>query len=98
MGTKKMVVSIVAAISVIFLLNVDVALAIFTDNGDGTVTDTATGLMWQKDTQGGQMDWDSAITYCENLSLAGHSDWYLPDLDELKSLIDTSIVFIKGSG
>jgi len=61
----------------------------FIDNGDGTVTDTSTGLMWQQATAG-SMDWQSALTYCENLSLAGHDDWRLPDRNELQSLVDYS--------
>jgi hypothetical protein len=59
------------------------------DNGDGTVTDTSTGLMWEQAT-GGQMDWDSAITYCESLSLANYNDWRLPNSNELKSLVNYS--------
>jgi hypothetical protein len=58
----------------------------FTDNGDGTVTDHCTGLMWQKDT-GGTFAWPEALTYCENLSLAGHEDWRLPNVRELQSLV-----------
>lgn len=59
------------------------------DNGDGTVTDTRTGLMWQQD-DGGQMNWLSAINYCENLDLAGYSDWRMPNRNELQSLVDYS--------
>jgi hypothetical protein len=57
------------------------------DNGDGTVTDTKTGLMWQQGDPG-QMTWTSALTYCENLKLANHDDWRLPNINELRSLID----------
>ena len=39
-----------------------------TDNGDGTVTDNITGLEWQK-TDGGEMTWENAGSYCENLLL-----------------------------
>ena len=59
------------------------------DNGDGTVTDTATGLMWQQATQE-SMDWESAITYCASLSFEGYNDWRLPDINELRSLVDYS--------
>ena len=61
----------------------------FIDNGDGTVTDTSTGLMWQKETAG-QENWDRAIVLCENLTLAGYNDWRLPDINELQSIIDHS--------
>ncbi|MCK4792923.1 MAG: DUF1566 domain-containing protein [Desulfobacteraceae bacterium] len=59
------------------------------DNGNGMVTDTSTGLMWQQATAG-EMDWESAISYCENLSLAGHNDWRLPNIKELHSIVDYS--------
>lgn len=69
----------------------------YTQNGDGTVSDNVTGLMWQQsaDTDGsGEIDasdklsYEAANTYCENLSLAGHDDWRLPDIKTLYSLID----------
>lgn len=59
----------------------------FKDNGNGTVTDNDTKLMWQQG-EGGKMAWDSAIAYCKNLSLAGYNDWRLPNIEELKSIID----------
>ena len=64
----------------------------FTDNGDGTVTDGNTGLMWQQD-EGGQMSWEDAITYCEGLSLAGYTDWRLPNIKELESITDDSLYY-----
>jgi hypothetical protein len=60
----------------------------YQDNGDGTVTDLNTGLMWQQAASGSQMDWDSAGSYCSGLSLAGYSDWRLPAADELQSIVD----------
>ena len=60
----------------------------FTDNGDGTVTDKCTGLMWQKETAPGEYTWQDALKYCENLSLAGHDDWRLPNVRELQSIVD----------
>ena len=54
----------------------------FTDNGDGTVSDNNTGLIWQK-TDGGEMTYENAATYCKNLSLGGHTDWRLPTGFEL---------------
>ena len=59
----------------------------FKDNGDGTVTDSATGLMWQKGYAKG-LNWEDALRYAENLELAGHSDWRLPDIKELQSIVD----------
>jgi hypothetical protein len=58
-----------------------------TDNGDGTITDNNTGLMWQK-TDGGEMTFGNAVTYCQNLTLSGCSDWRLPTGNELFSIND----------
>ena len=60
----------------------------FIDNGDGTVTDTSTGLMWQQTTAVGAYTWGMALDYCENLSLADYDDWRLPNKNELQSLTD----------
>ena len=61
----------------------------YTDNGDGTITDDVTGLMWQK-TDGGSVVWEDAIAYADLLSLAGHQDWRLPTSDELFGILDHS--------
>jgi hypothetical protein len=60
-----------------------------------TVTDNLTGLTWSKDASpeaGGsgveQVTWTAALTYCYDLSLGGSSDWRLPNIKELSSLID----------
>jgi len=61
----------------------------FTDNGDGTATDNLTGLTWKR--TGFQllfMTWNDAVDYCNDLTLGGHSDWRLPNVNELHSLID----------
>lgn len=57
----------------------------FSDPGDGTVTDLVTGLVWQK-TDGGEMTFEQAISYCEGLTLGGHDDWRLPTGMELFSI------------
>ena len=62
--------------------------AAFVDNGDGTITDTITGSMWQKQDDGSYRNWLSAISYCEGLSLAGYDDWRLPNIKELASIVD----------
>ncbi|MDY6989848.1 MAG: DUF1566 domain-containing protein [Thermodesulfobacteriota bacterium] len=59
----------------------------FVDNGDGTVTDTTSGLMWQQ-TETKAMDWEKALAYCENIDLGGYQDWRLPNIRELLSLVD----------
>ena len=69
----------------------------FIDNGDGTVIDLSTGLMWIKDpgqSPGGlfydRMYWYDAINNCENLEFAGWDDWRLPNINELMSIVDHS--------
>lgn len=60
----------------------------FNDNGDGTITDEATGLSWMKADSGKGMDWPTALEYAEGMEFAGHSDWRLPHAKELQSIID----------
>ena len=82
----------------------------FADNGDGTVTDRLTNLMWMKDTAcirssgrdaDGAITWAAALGFAEtvnggaNLSAcagynAGHTDWRLPNVREVRSLTDFS--------
>ena len=59
----------------------------FHDNGDGTVTDEVTGLMWQKETnpRTGPKDADTA---CRRMDLAGYHDWRLPNIKELNTLLN----------
>ncbi len=65
----------------------------FVDNGDGTVIDTLTGLVWQqRDDQNnsGGRTWEQALAYCEGLRFANKNDWRLPNIRELHSLVDDS--------
>lgn len=62
----------------------------FVDNGDGTVSDLATGLMWQQADDGLALDWQDALAYAEDMQLAGYSDWRLPNAKELQSIVDYS--------
>ena len=70
---------------------VGVVAAALVDNGDGTISDTETGLMWQQ-AETGAMNWQGALSYCEDLVLptGGYDDWRLPDRNELQSLVDYS--------
>jgi hypothetical protein len=58
------------------------------DNGDGTVTDPRTGLMWEQAGSDTQHDHQGAMSRCHDLTLAGYSDWRLPTIQELGSIID----------
>ena len=67
----------------------------YTDNGDGTLTDSATGLMWQESygyaETGKYINWYEAEHYVEDLNLrqlGGHTDWRLPNKLELQSLYE----------
>jgi len=63
----------------------------FNDNGDGTVTDYLTGLMWTKNGNPyGQHTWNDAIDWCDAYVYAGHDDWRLPNFNELSSLVNYS--------
>lgn len=61
------------------------------DNGDQTITDHATGLMWTQNDSAGRMDWEDALAYVQTKNaqnFLGHNDWRLPNAKELQSLVD----------
>jgi len=60
----------------------------FVDDGDGTVTDAATGLTWMQGDSGEGLTWEDALSYAEELTHAGHDDWRLPNAKELQSILD----------
>ena len=70
----------------------------YTDNGDGTITDNRTGLMWEKLSNDGSihdrdalMAWGNAFTKIQSLNtanFAGHDDWRLPNVIELTTLVN----------
>ena len=62
----------------------------FADNGDSTITDNSTGLMWMQNDSRSAMNWEDALSYAENLEYAGYSGWRLPDAKELQSIVDYS--------
>jgi hypothetical protein len=81
----------------------NINLMSYTDNGNGTVTDNNTGLMWQQQDDGIRYNWYQASgTYnaaynptaqdvCGSLTLGSHSDWRLPTKKELMSIVDYGI-------
>ena len=63
----------------------------FHDNGDGTITDRATGLVWAKADSGKGMTWESALAWVQQRNAKkylGHNDWRLPNAKELQSIVD----------
>ncbi|MDC7223202.1 MAG: DUF1566 domain-containing protein [Spirochaetales bacterium] len=60
----------------------------FTDNGDGTVSDNGTGLMWMSSDDETTRDWETALSYADTSEYAGYTDWRLPNVKELQSLVD----------
>ncbi len=67
----------------------------FVDNGDGTVTDKSTGLMWEQKTDDGstgdkdiKRTWNASMQYCESLTLGGYTDWRLPNTKEQERIVD----------
>jgi hypothetical protein len=71
----------------------------FNDNGDGTVTDRKTGLMWKQCMEGKTghgcgdgsaevLNWQEALQRAESSDFAGYQDWRLPNIKELNSIVE----------
>ena len=71
----------------------------YTDNGDGTITDDNTGLMWEKQSQDlsihdvrNTYTWDRAfdvhVAGLNGMNFAGHRDWRVPNVKELQSIVN----------
>ena len=95
--------SLRVALAVLVLLiggSASALAATYTDNGNGTVTDPTTGLTWMRCAMGqtwtgsgcsgtaGNYYWDDAMALTGTVSFAGQSDWRLPSLLELQSIIN----------
>ena len=63
----------------------------FTNTVD-VVVDRYTGLTWQRSDNASEDTWENAITYCEGLTLDTQTDWRLPDIKELQSIMDDTAV------
>lgn len=79
-GLKKFHARAVRSTSAVITINN------FVDNTDGTITDNVTGLIWQKAPATTTYTWEQALIFAENLTVAGHSDWRLPNIKELVSI------------
>ncbi len=63
----------------------------FKDNKNGTISDKATGLMWQKSDSQKGLNWEEALAYAAEMNekkYLGHNDWRVPDVKELQSIVD----------
>ena len=60
------------------------------DNGDGTITDLKTGLMWEQRHSGSTYTWEEAVNAVAESRFAGYSDWRLPVMWELITIVDYS--------
>lgn len=58
----------------------------FTDNGNGTITDNLTQLVWQNIPNPNAVTWEQALIYAEGLTIGTTSDWRLPNIKELQSI------------
>lgn len=58
----------------------------------GTVTDSLTGLMWEQADNQQWLNWYEACDYCDNLTLGGHADWRLPEMAELRTIVDYTTI------
>ncbi len=67
-----------------------VSSAVYHNNGNGTVTDVRSGLIWQQTDDGRRRTWQAAVAYCADLTLGGYGDWRLPTRRELYSIKTTS--------
>ncbi|MBI5741792.1 MAG: DUF1566 domain-containing protein, partial [Nitrospirae bacterium] len=68
----------------------------FTDNGDQTATDNLTGLMWTRDVSFPSLAWQDALNYIASMNAGsspnfGHTDWRLPTVNELQSLVNLEV-------
>ncbi len=58
----------------------------YVDQGDGTVRDDGTGLVWEQAPPGVASNWRSALARCEGLVLGGRDDWRMPSAKELQTI------------
>jgi len=73
---------------ILLLIVINIYSADFSRDGvAGVVTDHSTNLMWY-DGANISMSWSAVITHCENLDLGSYTDWRLPNINELRSILD----------
>ena len=95
----KVIISVFLALSFFTMVKI-VHAATFSDNGNGTVTELRSQLMWQRCTAPSSeincvttpslYNWANALAYCNGLQLGGYADWRLPNIKALQSIIDVT--------
>ena len=86
--TQKNIIIVSALIAIGLIVTPAMASNRYVDSGDGTVTDTKTGLMWAATDNGDPINWKDARYFCQNYSKGGYTDWRMPNLTELASLFN----------
>jgi hypothetical protein len=86
--SQKIIVTIVFFVFIGFFVISSCASNRYVNHGDGTVTDTNTGLMWASKDNGSSINWQAARSYCQSYKGGGHHDWRMPTIAELVSLYD----------
>ena len=88
----KIAIALTFCLTILFISSTSFAQRLV-DNGNGTVTDTQTRLMWTKNADPfWSLTWDDAMSKCSSYSISGISGWRMPSSDELVALSDA----IKG--
>jgi len=94
--SQKIIVAVGNFVLIGFFVMPTMALDRFLNNGDDTVTDTKTGLMWAAKDNGKPINWKDARSYCQHYSGGVHTDWRMPTLAELASLYDPGVKNKRG--
>lgn len=86
-GIKKMHLRLVRTIK-----SKEINSVRYTKSADALVYDSLTNLIWQKTPYSDTITWEQALQYADTLTQAGYSDWRLPNIKELQSLQDNSVI------
>ncbi len=89
---KKMKNSALIRLVLVGSLTLSLQAEFLRDATKEIVLDTKTNLVWQDNSEAKTITktWSEAISYCENLTFASYDDWRLPNINELKTIVDSS--------